>query len=193
MRLNKYYLAGLLVLVLALAAFAASWWRERQAHERGKVDQRLEDLTRRDSSTRRHIDSISLRVDTVTRTAVMKITRWDTVTKKIPVPGTVESVYVDTLFAKLPDSVKVQVLRAAGNEVAKACSEVITTCRQFRDSAYVAFRQKDSLVLNWQRKYQLKPRRRCGPGGTVGYGVLLGEDGKVHRGFGGSAGLTCNF
>lgn len=184
---------AVLVAVILLGLLVNEMWQRHKGKQDAVIDSKIQVAHQQDSSTMHHIDSVSVRIDTVTRTAVQYIERWHTLTEKVLVPGRVDSIYRDTLFAKLPDSSKVKVLVADGNKNADVCSALVVTCRQFRDSAYAAFTIKDREIQLWHDRFDHKPRRSCGLGVTLGIIGGLGATGSPISGVGGAAGYSCNF
>lgn len=155
--------------------------------------------------TRHAFDSVSQRLDSVSRVADANLMHWDTVTKKVerrvevPVPGEpgktvtrVDSVFKDSAFAALSDSDKVKVLRLLGDENAKVCRALISTCQAARDTATKLIAAKDTIIHLWQQRYEDKPRRRCGFG--AGLGIIAGVSSTLQpiSGVGGSLGLSCS-
>lgn len=189
--LLRYVIVLLVLIGLGLGANAL--WQRHKRNADAHLDQQITDTAKQDSSTQVHLDSISQRLDTVTRTAIQYIDRWHTTTEKVYVPGRIDSVYKDSNFAKLPDSVKVKVLRELGNQAAQSCAEGLSLCRQFKDSAYTQFHTKDREINLWHDRFDNKPRRACGLGVSGGPGALVDANLKPHTGFGVVAGFTCNF
>lgn len=181
----------ILAVLVSLAFWGYTWWHGRKHDKDVVIGEKITQAQHVDSTHQAHLDSLSKKIDTVTKTTTRWLTRWDTVTAKVQLPGTVDSVYKDSAFAALPDSDKVKVLRIIGSQAAQSCRETILTCRQFRDSAYIALRGKDRLINLWHERYDNKPRRRCGPGVAGGYGMLSAPEG-LRRGFGVVAGFACN-
>lgn len=166
-------------------------------------------LKRQDSVSRHAFDSVSLRLDSMSRLAVHGLDHWDTVTKRVVVTRRdtvqgkeivrVDSVFKDSAFARLPDSLKVQVLRQLGDQNVKACRELVSTCLASRDSARSLLNIKDSLIANrqhvadlWEQRFKDKPRRRCGIGFTLG--IIGGVSSTLApvSGVGGAAGISCS-
>lgn len=169
---------------------------DNQKKLEGQLQFLIKDVARRDSITSEFLSKLSIKLDAQILTATKTIEHWHSVTEKVPVmiAGRIDSVFKDSVFAKLPDSVKVRVLLAAGTSVANSCSEALNTCQIFKDSANVQFARKDSLIGFWQLQYKIKPRRACGPGGTVGAGGGFGLFTRKPDVFLGAAvGITCSF
>lgn len=200
----KLYLivGGALVLFLGLWGYKVHY--DNQLKLEGQLEFLQKDLKQRDSTMAVFIASLVTRMNLQFSHTNTTIEHWKTTVEKIPtlIAGKIDSVYKDSAFAKLPDSLKVRVLRDLGSSLAGQCSEVISSCQTFRDSALKAFRTKDSLTDVAKQLYLNKPRRKCGLGATLGgiagLGPVRSDTGsksswKPIYGLGASAGLSCSF
>lgn len=175
--LIKYILAG--AVALGIVLYASNCYQTRKSNTDAVLAERITNLEKKDSTTMHNVNILGNQVESTTKAAVVYLDRWHTTTQKVYVPGRVDSVYKDSVFAALPDSTKVKVLTALGNVTAAKCTEALTTCKQFKDSAYSAFVNKDSLINLWHDRYDNKPSRRCGIGFAAGYGGVLTTTGPI--------------
>lgn len=195
-----FFLAGILWL----------WWEDKKSDLKlqGQLEYVQKELKRqdslqaiKDSTQMAALERVNAQLNLSLGSTERAITVFRNTTGRVVVPGQLDSVYLDTAFAKLADTLKIQVLRALGNQVASECELLRDTCRKFRDSAYRALATKDEWlkirddrIKTLEELFKNKPRRSCGLGGTAG--VIGGYDPwrkEAVKGLGGAAGLTCSF
>lgn len=198
------YIAAVITFIIFAVAIS-NWWQGRKGKKDAVIGSKIEGLQLKDSSNIAGFNAVNRKVDSLTAELQTQSGRIDTVIRKVavrvkvPVPGTpdtiirIDSVFKDSLFARLSDSSKVELLRLLAAKQSRTCSALALTCQQARDSAKQAFKDKDDLINLWHMRYDNKPRRRCGLGSTVG--VIGGVSSTLQpiAGLGVAAGFTCNF
>lgn len=186
------YVIGLIIAIL-LGLAVNSWWQHRKQTDDTIASERISVAKAADSAAIMRLDSLGRRVDTAATAVTKVIDHWHVVTQKVQLPGRVDSVFKDSAFAALPDSLKIEVLRLVGEKAAKTCRDATDLCLRYKDSSRVAFMRKDALISLWTQRYENKPRRSCGLGITLGVGGGVDAGFRPHPIIGAMAGYTCNF
>jgi hypothetical protein len=150
------------VIALVVTGLLYKQHYDNQRRLEGKLEFLIQDVGRRDSTLMVYMSGLATKLDQQTATATKTIEHWKTTTQMVSIPGHVDSVFKDSAFAALPDSIKVKVLAQLGTQVANSCSDALNTCKIFKDSAFTAFARKDSLANFWHQQYDIKPRRSLG-------------------------------
>ena len=117
------WLRAIVVTVLGMVLIAGLfWWRNRDERLRleGQLQYITKQLHQQDSTQQAFLAGLSKKLDKQGGAVDTVIEHFHTTTDKILVPGRVDSVYLDTAFARLPDSTKVRILRELGTKTANA-------------------------------------------------------------------------
>lgn len=202
--ITKLYLAVGLAAALVGGFFLLKWNYDNNRRMEGRLEILGEQLRRRDSVIMTTVKTLGSRVDTAITKVTPAIDRWHTTVIKdtIRLPGSTTStiVFRDTAFQRLPDSVKVDTLIARGERLNKMCTDLRNSCQIFKDSAFEAFRIKDSIIQVSRTVFNLKKSRHCSPGLSIGgIGGLMkskpdSADKRTWRpawGIGGALGMSC--
>lgn len=195
------WIVGVVIALIIIMTFY-SCWQSGKVVKDAVIESKIGSLQIKDSSQVAGFNAVNRTVDSLTAELKAQSGHVDTIVRKVArivrdtLTNTViriDSVFKDSIFASLPDSQKVEVLRLAAERQSRTCSILATTCQAAKDSARAVFVTKDSLIDLWHQRYDNKPRRRCGIGGTVGAIGGFSSTMQPIGGFGASVGYTCNF
>lgn len=88
---------------------------------------------------------------------------------------------------------KVEVDSEAGDNLERTCTDRISSCDATKRLLMSALDSVRRQARDFRKLANTpQPRRRCGLGGTIGYGMVYSNE-KFPTGPGGAAGITCSF